>query len=160
MLDSENIQEELESRIGERIDKVRDAWPKLVLGLLLFTVMFFTYRHYIYGLLRLMVQPATGNNEPIDVNSWLTFPVLLKFFLINGWPFALLAFFDKDWSSANAAKVAFPAFAIASANAIHHFGLHQCPRILVLSAPFLAVAAISHALGAWRHPAKPIRFDD
>lgn len=154
-----NIRDQLESRYEEYCERAKEAAPKLTQGLALFFIVFVTYKYYMSAFLGAMMK-AAETNSGIDTDSWWKFSTLLKFVFFNSWPFAALAFFNKDWSSTDATKVAFPAFALASAVALHHYGLNQCPRVLVFSVPFLGAAALGHAMGGWRHPSKPVQFDD
>ena len=158
----QRIRDRLESSVATRLDELSESFlPKILPSLLLFIVLFATYQYYMGWLFGAMVDSATGkSSEPIVKDSMLQFPALLKFFLITGWPFAVLAFVFKDWNSTDAARVAFPTFAAVSAIELHHYGLNQCPRVLVLSVPFLATAAIGHAIGAMRRPAKPFRVTE
>jgi hypothetical protein len=120
---------------------------KLFSYLALFFVLWAIYAAYFKAVLDMLIYNHDHGDIPLTPSVWN----LLKFTVVEGWPFALIAFFSKSWSSTDAARVALAAFVAAEILWCNRLGLHYCPAGLVFSAPLLASAAIGHALGAWRH---------
>jgi len=116
---------------------------KLVESAALALVLFVIYFSYIRSLL-----DAPSNPAPLV----LTGAVVLKFLLFTGWPFAVLGFYDKDWSSRDAGRVALLAFGLAIGILCHSRGLHFCAFAAAsLFFPLLLTAAVSHGIASLRH---------
>jgi hypothetical protein len=115
--------------------------------LALFFVLWAIYAAYFKAVLDMANYNPDHGGTPLTLSVWN----VLKFMVVEGWPFAVVAFFCKSWRSADAARVALAAFVAAEILWCHRLGLNYCPAGLVLCAPLLASAAIGHALGAWRH---------
>ena len=161
MLDMNDVADRLipgDSRLNP-VERIKALLPEnLFFAFLLFIVLFITYDYYVGWILKQFVNISIGKTDSsileANIDTWLKIPHLLKFFLITGWPYALLAFIDKDWRYKDASKIGSMAWLGAFLLLIHQYGLNACPLgVLGMGIPFFMSGCLAHALGTWRHSA-------
>jgi hypothetical protein len=140
----ENIPTRLHSVAPSLFEFLESCDRKLLQSVALGVVLFVIYSVYVRSFLA-----GQSNPSPPPPLTWAT---ALRFFLLTGWPYAVLDLWDKDWNSTDAARVAFVAFALSVSIWFHSFGFHVCGVIACsLFFPLLLTAAVSHGLGTLRH---------
>src|SRR5919109_3050269 len=107
----------------------------------LFVVLLVTYALYMQS-----VVDAGNATVPPDLLR-----PLLKFCLISGAPFAVLAFADRDWASELAAPVALSAWATVFGYFAYKYGPVVPTECALLFLPLMLSALTAHAIGARRH---------
>ncbi|HEV3511306.1 MAG TPA: hypothetical protein VGS05_06355 [Candidatus Sulfotelmatobacter sp.] len=138
-----NIEHGLGSWAPRLFDFLQSRDRKLVESSVLSLVLFVIYFSYLRSIL-----DAPSNSGPLI----LTGAVVLKFLLFTGWPFAALSFYDRDWSSRDAGRVALLAFGLSIGLCLHSHGLHFCAFAAAsLFFPLLVTAAVSHGIASLRH---------
>jgi len=105
----------------------------------LFLVLVLVYGVYLHGAVASM---AVQSEYTLDELMW----PLLKYGLISGAPFALLALFDPAWESEHAAPVALVAWIVAFEYISRQSG-GTCPKIFaLLFVPLVLSALAAHTV--------------
>jgi hypothetical protein len=82
----------------------------------------------------------------------LELPQIAKFVFLTAWPFAAMAVVDDRWSGEDGARIAIAAFITPAAYWFAQCGVGCLAAIMAAFVPFVASAAIGHAIGAWHRP--------
>ena len=134
----------LRGRITERIQSIEPLRRKALESLGLLMILGIIYSVY----LRELWSVPVCRDVALDFSYLL---VLLKFLVLTGWPFALMAFLDETWSSKDAGRVFLAAFITTNAFWMHKYHHRFCPFSFAFEIfPYVFSASVAHAIGAWR----------
>jgi hypothetical protein len=135
------------ARLAEKIESCGVSPKKALEYLALFAVM--TAIYYFY-----FVRDARANACPPD--DTITFAqlgvLILKFLVCTSWPFAVVAFWDYEWTSKDAGYLFLAAY--IGTNILWYHKTHCAFCIFAASfriVPYCFCALVAHALGTWRH---------
>jgi hypothetical protein len=145
----EALLDRVKNQFLQKLEDLGMTAQKAFVYLGFFLVLWMLYASYFKATLDAAVYQHEHGELPFTLSLWN----VLKFTIVEGWPFAVVAFFYRSWNSADAARVAFVAFVAAEILWCNRLGLNYCPLGLVLMLPLLAAAAIGHVLGVWRRNA-------
>jgi hypothetical protein len=135
----------LRSRMVDRIQEVEPWRRKVVESVGLLLVLGIIYSVYLKALWSIPVCRVVE----LDAAYLL---VLLKFLMLTGWPFALLAFLDDSWRSKDAGRIFLAAFLTANAYWMHKYHHSFCQYSFAFEIfPYVFSALVGHAIGAAVH---------
>jgi hypothetical protein len=144
--------------LAEKFEGMGDFHKRALEYLALFIALSLCYSVY----LKPALDQSCCSASPVetDLNLALLVPIL-KFFLLTGWPCALVAALDLNWRSKDAAPVVLTAYAATSVLWIHQAGGNVCPYcVLYWLLACLASASIGQGIGcrlrALRLPGKAL----
>jgi hypothetical protein len=133
--------------LADRLASIGVSPKKAVEYLALFVVL--TGIYYFY-----FVRDARENACPTDDPvSFAQLGVLILIFLFfTSWPFALVAFWDSEWTSKDAGHLFLAAY--IGTNILWYHKTHCAFCIFAASfriVPYCFCALVAHGLGTWRH---------
>jgi hypothetical protein len=145
--DSGELPNTFPARLVEKMESIGVSPKKALEYLAMFVVLGVVYYCYlIHG----WKQNASNPDQIITLSD--VPGILLKYFVVTAWPFALVAGLDPTWRSKDAGNVLLAAYVAAYVFWYHQTGCGFC--LLAASfrtTPFILSALIAHSLGAWRH---------
>ncbi len=132
----------LRARIAERIQNIEPLQRKVLESLGLLLILGIIYSVYLQELWSIPVCREVA----LDFAYLM---VLLKFLVLTGWPFVLLACLDDTWSSKDAGRVFLAAFLATNAYWMHKYHHSFCPYSFAFEIfPYVFSASVGHAIGA------------
>jgi len=142
-----STEEPLPRTLAGRLASIGLSPKKAVEYLALFVVL--TGIYYFY-----FVRDARENACPTDdpISFAQLGVLILKFLFFTSWPFALVAFWDAQWSSKDAGYLFLAAYLFT--NFLWYLKTGCAPCILAASfriVPYCFCALVAHSLGAARH---------
>ncbi len=119
-----------------------EAFPRKAMeSAALFVVMGMIYSVYLKALWSI---PACTE---VELNLSLV-PILLKFLVFTGWPFALMAWLDETWTSKDAGRVFLVVFSTANLFWMHRYHHAFCPFSFATEMfPYVFGASVAHTIG-------------
>ena len=142
-----HLSKTLPARLAEKLECLGVSPKKAVEYLALFVVL--TGIYYFY-----FVRDARENTCPTD--DPITFAqlgvLILKFLFFTSWPFAIVAFWDAEWTSKNAGHVFLASYIFT--NVLWYHKTHCAFCIFAASfriVPYCFCALVAHTLGTARH---------
>ena len=137
----------LPNSLAGRLASIGLSPKKAVEHLALFVVL--TGIYYFY-----FVRDARENACPTDdpISFAQLGVLILKFLCFTSWPFAVVAFWDAEWSSKDAGHVFLASYLFT--NVLWYHKTHCAFCIFAASfriVPYCFCALVAHAVGAWRH---------
>lgn len=144
--------------LAEKFESTEDFLQRALQYLALFGALSLCYSIY----LKPALDQSSCPPSPVEIhlNLALLMPIL-KFFLLTGWPCALVTALDRNWRSKDAAPVVLATYAATSVLWIHQSAGNVCPYCVIYwLVACLASAAMGQGIGcqlrALRLPGKAL----
>jgi hypothetical protein len=143
---------DLRARIADRLQSMDPLPRKTFESLALFVILGTIYSVYLQALWSIPI----CRNVSLDFAYVL---VLLKFLVLTGWPFALMALLDETWASNDAGRVFLATFITTNAFWMHKYSHTFCPFSFAFEIfPYIFSAMVAHAIGSRRQPSHAARI--
>jgi hypothetical protein len=141
----------IQAWLTEKIEFLGPFWKRAIEYTAMFTALWIIYSSRI-----------KGSNRCIAITFDFAFTLqVVKFFLLTGWPFALVACLDTTWRDKDAARVFLAAYIATNVFWIHAGRCGFCPYSApFLMFPYILSALAGHRIGSWRHAARIEEWDE
>lgn len=138
----------LQGLVAGRMEALGLFPRKAVEHLAMLAVLWFIYSSYVKASLVRTACPEVKFDAAFMLG-------MAKFAFFTGWPFALIAFLDREWSDRDAGMIFLAVYAATNLYWVNRFHCSICPYAAPFQLlPYVFGALIGHKAGLWGRPSR------